>query len=415
MTPELALRIRRQVESLVDEQVAYLKELVRAESPSLEPATHRAVLELLARPLQAMDFDTWILPGRRSGGRLYARPRRRRRFAAAQLLLGHADTVWPTGTLQRMPLVQEGHLLRGPGVYDMKAGLSQIVFALKALSVLGLEPPVTPVIYVSCDEELGSEDSRYHIQMLARRVVRVLVPEPSAGGDGKLKTSRKGVGLFTITVHGRSAHAGLEPEKGASAVLELARIILQLEQLSDLTAGTTLTVGVVEGGTRPNVVPELARAVVDVRTRTQAEADRVTRRLHSLKPSREGIRIEVTGGLDRPPMEPTARNRALWAQARHLGRLLGLELEETESGGGSDGNLTSPFTATLDGLGAVGGGAHAEHEFVDLSFLPERTALLALLIAAPPVGDGSQESGVGRQERGRRRHVAASRLPNPDS
>lgn len=384
MTPELASRILHYLEAVHAQQVDYLKELVRAESPSLEPDTHRAVLELLAKPLEALDFDARILPGRHSGGQLYARPRRRRRSAPAQLLLGHADTVWPTGTLERMPLVQEGTFLRGPGVYDMKAGLSQIVFALKALAAVGVEPAVTPVVYISCDEELGSEDSRFRIQLLARRVVRVLIPEPSAGAEGRLKTSRKGVGLFTITVHGRSAHAGLEPEKGASAILELARIILQLEELSDPAAGTTVTVGMVEGGTRPNVVPDQARAVVDVRARTAAEADRVTRRLRSLTPSREGIRIEVSGGLDRPPMEQTPRNRALWLQACELARLLDLELQETESGGGSDGNLTSPFTATLDGLGAVGGGAHAEHEFVDLRFLAQRTALLALLIAAPP-------------------------------
>jgi glutamate carboxypeptidase len=384
MTPELASRILHYLDAVHNQQVDYLRELVRAESPSLEPGTHRAVLELLAKPLEALGFDARILPGRRSGGQLYARPKRRRRSVPAQLLLGHADTVWPTGTLERMPLVQEGTLLRGPGVYDMKAGLSQIVFALKALAAVGVEPAVTPVVYISCDEELGSEDSRFRIRLLARRVVRVLIPEPSAGAEGRIKTSRKGVGLFTITVHGRSAHAGLEPEKGASAILELARIILQLEEVSDPAAGTTVTVGIVEGGTRPNVVPDLARAVVDVRARTAAEADRVTGHLRSLVPSREGIRIEVSGGLDRPPMERTPRNRALWLQACELARLLDLELKETESGGGSDGNLTSPFAATLDGLGAVGGGAHAQHEFVDLKFLPQRTALLALLIAAPP-------------------------------
>lgn len=356
---------------------------MKAESPSLDPSTHKAVLDLLARPLRELDMEVRILPGRHSGGQLYARPCARHRGAPAQLLLGHADTVWPVGTLARMPLSRQGHCLRGPGVYDMKAGLSQMVFALKALRDCGVRPAVTPVVFVTCDEELGSEDSRFRIQLMARRVVRVLVPEPAAEPHGHLKTSRKGVGLFTLTVWGRSAHAGVEPEKGASAVVELARKILEIQDLNDPASGVTVNVGLIEGGTRANVVPERASATIDLRVPTMDAARTVTRRLQDLRPSSPVFRLEVTGNLDRPPMEATPANRALWRQAREMGRLLGLELGESGTGGGSDGNLTSPFTATLDGLGAVGGGAHAEHEYVDLSRLPERTALLALLIAAP--------------------------------
>jgi glutamate carboxypeptidase len=383
MTPHLAGRIRRYVEDHREALFQYLKSLVLAESPSTEPETQRQVFELLAEPLRELGFESRFLRGRRSGGQLYARPSHRRRGSKAQLLLGHCDTVWPVGTLARMPLVVENNIMRGPGVYDMKAGLAQIVFALRALAALEHEPRVTPVLYVSTDEELGSEDSRHRIQLLARRVVRVLVPEPSTGSEGKLKTARKGVGLFTVTVHGRGAHAGVEPEKGISAILEMSRIIQELHELNDPARGVTVTVGIVEGGTRSNIIPDRARAYVDVRARTLADADAVAARIRDLRPRMAGARVETEGGLDRPPLENTPRNRALWETAREAGRLLGIELEESESGGGSDGNLTSPFAATLDGLGGVGGGAHAEHEFIHLDKLLERTALLALLIAAP--------------------------------
>lgn len=384
MNREIAGRIRRYVAAQFPEQVEFLKQLVQAESPSLEPETHRRVLEVLAGPLASIDFEARVLRGRHSGGMLYARPRRRVRLRPLQLLLGHADTVWPTGTLQRMPLTRDGKFLKGPGVYDMKAGLAQMLFALKALVHSGIPIEVTPVVLISCDEELGSEDSRNLIQFLARRVIRVLVPEPAAEPRGQLKTSRKGVGLFTLTVRGRSAHAGVEPEKGASAIVELATQILRLQEFNQPEAGLTVNVGIVEGGSRPNIVPDFAQATIDVRVASMADAHRITERIRGLRPSRPEIRIEVAGGLDRPPMEPTPANRQLWDLARELGLLLDLELEESSSGGGSDGNLTSPFTATLDGLGAVGGGAHAAHEYVDLDYTIDRTSLLALLLAAPP-------------------------------
>jgi glutamate carboxypeptidase len=383
MTPRFAAQIRRYVEEHSEALFQYLRSLVLAESPSTEPETQRQMFELLAEPLRELGFQTRFLRGRQSGGQLYARPSRRPGGAPVQLLLGHCDTVWPVGTLARMPLVVENNVMRGPGVYDMKAGLAQIVFSLRALAALGFKPEATPVVYISTDEELGSEDSRYRIQLLARRVVRVLVPEPSTGTAGKLKTGRKGVGLFTVTVHGRGAHAGVEPEKGVSAVLEMSHIVQELHSMSDPGRGVTVTVGVVEGGTRSNIIPDRARALVDVRVRTLADGDAVASRIRGLKPTLAGTRVDVEGGLDRPPLERTPRNRALWERARKTGRLLGIELEESESGGGSDGNLTSPFAATLDGLGGVGGGAHAADEFIYLDKLLERTALLALLIAAP--------------------------------
>jgi glutamate carboxypeptidase len=386
MEPETANRIQKCVEAQFPEQVDYLRQLVRAESPSLDPESQKVMFDLLSQPLLELGYRVRRHPGRRSGGQLFARPGWHRRGAPCQLLLGHSDTVWPLGTLPRMPLVAEGNVMRGPGVYDMKAGLSSMVFALRALENAGIRPEVSPVCLVTSDEELASDDSRRLIQLLARRVDRVLVPEPAAGEEGSLKTSRKGVGLFTVSIHGRSAHAGVEPEAGISAVLEISHVIQELHSLNSPSRGISVTVGVVEGGTRSNVIPDFARALVDVRTRTLQDGEEIAARIRSIRPSRPGIRIEIEGGLDRPPLEPTPANLALWERARSLGHLLNAELTHCESGGGSDGNFTSRFTATLDGLGGVGGGAHAVHEFIYLDKLKERTALLALLIASPPIG-----------------------------
>ena len=384
MDKEQAKEIRRYAEQHHNEQVRFLRSLVEAESPSLEPARLGAVFSLLADPLRRLGFQVRILRGKQSGGQLFARPRQHPRGRPIQLLLGHCDTVWPVGKLNEMPLRLEGTHLAGPGVYDMKAGLTQVVFALRALVDCGVEPTVTPVVYLTSDEELGSEDSRTRIQLIARRANRVLVPEPASGPEGKLKTTRKGVGLFEIAIEGRGAHAGVEPEAGISAVLELSHVVQSLHALGDPARGLTVTVGMASGGTRPNVVPPSARAVVDLRARTLDDARKAERAIRSLRPTLPGARIVVTGGVDRPPMERTPGNRALWRQAQEAGNLLDLELEECESGGGSDGNLTSPFAPTLDGLGPIGKGAHAEDECVDLARLSERTALLALLIAAPP-------------------------------
>ncbi len=385
MDASQAKAVRECVERNHEAQVQFLHRLVEAESPSLEPERLAEIFSILAAALQKLDFQVRILRGRQSGGQLFARPSKRTRSAPIQLLLGHCDTVWPSGKLQEMPLRLDGTRLAGPGVFDMKAGLSEIVFALEALRRCRVETEVVPVVYLTSDEELGSEDSRHRIRLIARRADRVLVPEPPSGSAGKLKTTRKGVGLFEIEVQGRGAHAGVEPEAGVSAVLELSYLVQALHRLTNWDRGLTVTVGMIAGGTRPNVVPASARAVVDVRARTLADMQAAEQAILGLKPTVLGARIIVQGGLDRPPMEPTPGNRALWQRAREAGGLLGLDLTECESGGGSDGNLTSPFAPTLDGLGAVGAGAHAENEYVDLASLPERTTLLALLIAAPPV------------------------------
>ena len=364
--------------------VALLERLALEESPSSEPNRQSRVLDLLWEPLVGCGYSV-----RRVGNHLYARPRERGR-RRAQLLLGHCDTVWPLGTTKEMPVGSEGGIVRGPGVYDMKAGLVQMVFALGAISALGLEPSVTPVVFVNSDEEVGSPGSTRHIRRLARVVERAFVMEPSLGLDGKLKTARKGGGRFSIVVEGQAAHAGLNPEGGASAILELSYLIQELFALNDPTRGTTVNVGKIDGGLSPNVVAPECSAEVDVRVATLEDARRVQESILSLEPVTPGTKVRIEGRLGRPPMEPTARNLLLWRRARSVGEALGLELEEATAGGASDGNTTSPYTATLDGLGAVGDGAHARHEFVYADAMVERSALLAALIMDPPIVERSR-------------------------
>jgi glutamate carboxypeptidase len=287
------------------------------------------------------------------------------------------------GTIEQMPFaLHEGHV-RGPGVYDMKAGLVQLVAALEALDALGLAPPLVPVVFVNTDEEIGSAESGRWIAWLARAAERAFVLEPALGPEGQLKTARKGVGKFHVVVRGRGSHAGLAPEEGASAILELSHVIQQLHALSDLAAGISVNVGMIEGGQRPNVVAPEARAVVDVRVPTAEAARRVEAEILTIEATTPRATVEITGGIGRPPLERTPRNRRLWAQAQEAARCLGLDLTEGTAGGGSDGNTTSLYTATLDGLGAVGDGAHAAHEFAVLDRMDERAALLALLLLAP--------------------------------
>jgi len=382
----LARQISGWLEDRRDQMVEDLRRLALAESPSVVPEAQAAAFELLVESLAGTGYVARRISGRESGGCLLARPGRRRRGAPLQLLLGHIDTVWPQGTVPLMPVVEDGDLLSGPGVFDMKGGLVQGVWALKALVASGVEPEVVPVFLVNSDEEIGSMESLRHIRRLARRADRVLVLEPGLGPRGDLKTARKGVGHFEVTVRGRAAHAGLEPEKGASAILELAHVVEALFALNDPRQGTTVNVGKIDGGLRSNVVAAQSRAWVDVRVRTMEDARRLERALRELEPRTPGTSIEIQGGFDRPPMERTPGNRTLWRLARDLGAELGLELEQAEAGGASDGNYTSPLAPTLDGLGAVGEGAHAAHERVRVDLMPRRAALLALLLAAPALG-----------------------------
>ena len=298
-------------------------------------------------------------------------------------MVGHCDTVWPIGTLQTMPLVCANGSLSGPGVYDMKAGLVQIIYALRSIHALGLQPPVVPLCFINSDEEIGSRESTRYLRALAQQVERCLVLEPSLGRSGKIKTARKGVGRFTVTVQGKSAHAGLDPGAGASAILELSHVIQKLFQLNDPEHGTTVNVGVIDGGIRPNMVAPESRAVIDVRVLTVADATRIESAIHGLEAETPGVSLRIEGAIGRPPMEPTEANQRLWRIAQTLGNEIGLALEQGTAGGGSDGNTTSLYSATLDGLGAVGDGAHAQHEFIDTDSLGERCALLTLLLLSP--------------------------------
>ena len=354
-----------------------IEALVCLESPSGDAAAiNRCAAELESR-LGSLGGRVTRLPGGPAGDHLRAE------FGSGArrvLLLGHIDTVWPAGTLARRPFRAEGGRLYGPGVFDMKAGLALAGLAVKALAQESDGLPGVVVLLVTADEETGSAASRGIIEAEARVSDAALVLEPALPG-GALKTRRKGCGEFVLRVSGRAAHAGIEPELGASAISELARQILRIEALRDAAAGTAVNVGVVRGGSRPNVVAADAEAMIDVRVASAAEATRVTAALLALKPVDPGTQVAVAGGIDRPPMERSAAGSALFAVAQAVAADLGRTLGEGRTGGGSDGNLTAALgVPTLDGLGAVGGGAHADNEHVTTADLPWRAALVAGLL-----------------------------------
>ncbi len=375
------------------EFISLIEQMARAESPSAVPASQIKIRETIAAAFEQLGFQAFKLSGRRSGGMLYARPARRRRGDALQLMLGHYDTVWPEGTLDSMPLEVDGNIIRGPGVYDMKGGIAQMVFALRAIAALGLEMELTPLVFINSDEEIGSHDSSRHIRMLARRVDRVMVLEPSLGPAGALKTGRKAIGRFEIKVAGKAAHAGLNPEEGVSAILELSHVIQKLFALNDPARGITVNVGKIDGGLQPNVVAPASTAVADVRVASNEDAEAITRAIHGLQSETPGTTLEINGGIGRPAMERTPRNQALWQLTRELAAEVGVQLDEGFAGGGSDGNTTSQYTATIDGLGPVGDGAHARHEHLLINETIERAALLTLLLIQGPVNE-RQASGA---------------------
>lgn len=366
-----------------EEMAALLCTLAEAESPSREPAAQVAMLELLTRELDARGYAAEILPGQDVGPHLLGYPGDSRPPPGFQLILGHLDTVWPLGTLERMPVLRRDDRLHGPGVFDMKGGLVQTLFALDALAELELEPVSPPLILVCSDEEIGSPDSRTHSIRLARDAARAFVVEPSFGQDGALKTARKGVGRFDLRIHGQASHAGIEPEKGVSAILELSRQVQRLFELNDRERGITVNVGTIDGGLGANVIAPEAVARVEARVPDAADAERIERQILSLEAVEPGIRIEVSGGFGRPPLERTPRNRQLWEAAQAAGARLGIDLDEAAVGGASDGNLASAHTAVLDGMGAVGDGAHAPEEHVIVPRMPERAALLAAMLLEP--------------------------------
>ena len=354
-----------------------IERLVALESPSTDKAAVDGCGRVLAQLLRDARAGVETIPQAERGDHLRAR------FTGdgpPVMLLGHFDTVWPVGTLARMPLHRHGDRLHGPGTFDMKAGIAIGLGAVAALRATGTPHPAVTMVWTT-DEEIGSGTSRALIEEEAGRARAVLVLEPALPG-GPLKTSRKGCGEFELVVHGVEAHAGLDPGKGASAIHEIAAQIAAVERLQDLPRGISVNVGVVAGGTRPNVVAGHARAVVDVRAPTREAAAAIEAAFRALHPVRAGTRLTVQGGFDRPPMERTPGVARLFERAREVAASLGRDLREGGAGGGSDGNFTAALgVPTLDGLGAIGDGAHAAHEHVDLDALPFRIALVAGLIA----------------------------------
>ncbi|HKF18813.1 MAG TPA: M20 family metallopeptidase [Candidatus Dormibacteraeota bacterium] len=359
-----------------DDMVVELRSFVEHETPSTDKARLDAFASLIAhRAEQLTGGRARVIEQEAAGGHVHVQVGDGDRPV---VLLGHYDTVWPLGTLERMPFRVKDGVARGPGAFDMKAGLVQALWALHALREAGGRlPPVA--LLVNSDEELGSPTSRALIETEARRAAAVLVLEPSQAGA--VKTARKGVGLFNIEVTGRAAHAGADPLAGISAIDELARLVLAIRAQTNGGNGTTMNVGVIRGGTRANVVAAHASAEVDLRVVTSAEAERVSAAILELRPHHPGAVVRITGGLNRPPMERTAQIAELFEHARGLAAEIGFPLDEAMTGGGSDGNFAAAVGApVLDGLGAVGGGAHALTEHVLVEHMPPRAALLARLI-----------------------------------
>jgi glutamate carboxypeptidase len=360
------------------EMLTLLQQMVEIESPSDNKAAVDRMGTFLGREFERLGAKVTFYPQKEAGNHLKAQ------FPAAAgkpvLLLGHFDTVWPMGTLAQMPFRVEGDRAFGPGVYDMKAGIAMMIFALRALKEAGVvHRPV--IILLDTDEEVGSTTGRPVVEANAKDCEAVLVLEPSQGPKGHLKTSRKGVGDVTIRVRGRASHSGVDFEKGHSAIVELARQLLEVVKFTDLSRGITINPGVIHGGTRSNVVAAEAWAEVDLRIARAADAALLEQKFAALKPFDPECSIELSGGINRPPMERTEGTVRLFGLAREIAGTIGWQLEESSTGGGSDGNFTSALgIPTLDGLGALGEGAHAANESVVIAELPQRTALLAGLI-----------------------------------
>lgn len=358
-----------------------IETLVRLESPTTDKAAVDRCGSELASRIEALGGRVTRLPRPDRGDHLIAELG----CGASQvLLLGHFDTVWPVGQLERMPLTRTNGRLHGPGVFDMKAGIAIAMLAARALLETGTALSRRLVMVWTTDEEIDSASSRQAIEDEARRSDAVLVLEPSLPG-GAVKTSRKGCGSYHLVVRGVAAHAGIEPQKGASAVHELAHQILRVNALQDLGRGISVNVVQVSGGLRSNVIPDEARATVDVRVPTAAAAAEVGAAFRGLRVVDERTTMEASGGFDRPPLERTEHVARLYKEACEVARELGQALAEGGTGGGSDGNFTAALgVPTLDGLGAIGDGAHALHEHVDIETLPDRAALVAGLITRIP-------------------------------
>jgi len=360
-----------------------LRQFVTAESPSLEKAAADLCCGVIAKEWDECGARVERIAQKNRGDLLRITYASEKLQPKGQLLvLGHYDTVYASGTLARMPFRVAGGKGYGPGTFDMKAGIVQALFALHALQQSKMSLPNRLVFLWTSDEEIGSEASRKFFESEARRSDAVFVLEPSFGPRGLLKTARKGVGEAELIVHGRASHAGLAPAEGINAIHELARQLARIEKWNDLRRGVTINAGVIDGGTRTNVIPEKARAILDLRALRVSDMRSLERRLHALRPFHRGACLEITGGFDRPPLERKT-SVALFARAKSLAKQMNLTLGECTAGGGSDGNFTAALgIPTLDGLGAVGDGAHSRREHILINTMPQRAALLAALLAS---------------------------------
>lgn len=366
-------------DALRDRYLEIVRALVLCESPTHAKAAADGLADYLERTLLALGWQVTRLPQAEVGDQLVAR--QGPDSGPATLLLCHYDTVWPLGTLAQMPYRQEGDRLFGPGIFDMKAGLAMAMLVPEVIRQAGRQLRGLVTLLATSDEEAGSRHSRALIEAEAKRHARVLVLEPSRE-DGALKIGRKGAGGFRVRLVGKSAHAGNNPQDGASALRELAHFLLFVEALADEAAQTSVNLTVARGGTVSNVIPEEATAEVDLRALTLAEAERVTQAVHGYRPRDPRVQVHVTGGLNRPPLEPTPANRQLFTEAQRCAEALGFTLTGAVVGGGSDGNFTSALgIPTLDGLGAVGEGPHARHEQIRLAATLQRLKLLAALLS----------------------------------
>jgi glutamate carboxypeptidase len=371
----------RHLKNRLPEMLSTVHRLVLAESPSLEKAPADRCCDILAAEWRKRGASVERIMQKLRGDQLRITWRPKKSRPAGQfLVLGHYDTVYATGSLAKMPFRVSGGKAYGPGIFDMKAGLTQALFALETLQYS--KAPLTHrlVFLWTSDEEIGSDASRKIIETEARRSEAVFVLEPSLGPKGLLKTARKGVGEAELIVHGRASHAGLAPQEGINAVHELARQLQRVQEWNDLRLGVSVNADIIEGGTRVNVIAEHARAVIDLRALRVSDMANIERKLHALRPILRGAKLEIRGGFNRAPLE-RKYSAALFTRAKDLAAQMGLSLGECTAGGGSDGNLTAAVgVPTLDGLGAVGHGAHSIDEHIVINSMPARSALLAALL-----------------------------------
>jgi glutamate carboxypeptidase len=383
LSREKMLALREHFVARQHELLALTCALVEAESPSGDREASSAVVSLLASAAASITSVNSVerFASETFGEHLAVRAFSQSDNSRSILIVGHTDTVHPRGVIKERPWRAEGNRIFGPGIFDMKVNCAVALEALRACESVGIQTRSAVTILLTCDEESGSPTGRPLVETEARKARATLVIEPPASG-GRVKTARKGTGMFTVEVKGRAAHAGLDPEKGVSAVLELAKQTLRLHEFNDPISGTTVTVNVVNGGTHANVIPAAARAEVDMRFTSADAGARTERRILTLGPFDSGAEVTVTGGINRPPLERTQRVKALYTHARALASFLDFDLGEASVGGASDGNFVAALgVPVLDGLGVQGDGAHAAHEHIICDDIATRGALLAGLIA----------------------------------